>query len=519
MLGNILSGLAGFSMLYFGVRFSISTLDDIHAKQLTPIINKLTNRGWLSFLLGVLVTLVVQASSITILLAMALVNRGVLPFYQACLIMLGATLGTSLKGFYIVGNSLYLAYILTFVALCLTFISKKRLHQKLCHWLFVVSFSLYGLHLLRNSLENVHLFQSLANSLDGTHVAKGTAVFSMLLTGAFATVLMQSSSAVILTVAESFSIGGETLAHGFAAILGANIGTTSTALLFSMGYHRDGRRLAVAHVCMKVIGVLVTFLFLKSFMAGVDMLGALLPTSVAHDKITLFNVTFNIVNALSWWLLLPILIKVTDLILKPAKHNALKFHNKQITQMLLQMPERGIKECRAELINAVVEGRDVLKKYRKAFFSTTPAEVDTVVAEEKLQFHEQVVAIKDVLEKIHLIQDLSQRDKIEAGQLLKCAAQADFTFMLMGRIGDELGTTIQGETDRQKISEQVDRFEDRFKKAWQSLYHELHRAEVSDHSATDDTGGQGQGRRFVDEQYLLGERALFLLSDGKTGQL
>ena len=80
-----------------------------------------------------------------------------------------------------------------------------------------------------------------------------------ILAGAVFTALIQSSGAftgVLIVLAEQGLI---TLESGIAMIFGANIGTCITAGLASIGTRRGAKRVAVAHVVFKIVGVVSFF--------------------------------------------------------------------------------------------------------------------------------------------------------------------------------------------------------------------------------------------------------------------
>jgi hypothetical protein len=108
------------------------------------------------------------------------------------------------------------------------------------------------------------------------------------------TVLMQSSSAamaITLTAAQ----GGLIDAQGAAAVvIGANVGTTVTALLAAIGATPNARRAAAAHVVFNLLTGVVALLLLPWLIGALGLAREALdlPPDPAA-KLALFHTTFN----------------------------------------------------------------------------------------------------------------------------------------------------------------------------------------------------------------------------------
>jgi phosphate:Na+ symporter len=127
-------------------------------------------------------------------------------------------------------------------------------------------------------------------------------VAAQLLIGLLMTVLMQSSSASIaiaLTAAQSGLIDAQGAA---AVVIGANIGTTVTALLAAIGATPNARRAAAAHVVFNLITGAVALALLPWLIAALAR--AQLALGMAHDpamQLALFHTTFNLLGVVLMW--------------------------------------------------------------------------------------------------------------------------------------------------------------------------------------------------------------------------
>jgi phosphate:Na+ symporter len=152
-----------------------------------------------------------------------------------------------------------------------------------------------------------YLQQSFSGTAQGFDLAAlsghGTlSVVAFVLAGLLLTTLMQSSSAslaIVLTLAET---GLLPLHEAAAAVIGANIGTTVTALLAAIGATPNARRAAAAHVMFNVLTGFVALFLLPLLISVVDGLRDtfLLEHSPAVS-LALFHTVFNVLGVLLMW--------------------------------------------------------------------------------------------------------------------------------------------------------------------------------------------------------------------------
>jgi phosphate:Na+ symporter len=139
--------------------------------------------------------------------------------------------------------------------------------------------------------------------------------------GTLVTCLVQSSSVTTVMVVGFISAGFMTLTQGMGVILGANIGTTITALLASIGRSTDARRAAYFHTIFNLLGVLwITALFPACLAAVTRIVGQDPGPMVVEagaeafphirSGIAVVHSGFNIVNTLLFLPFLPLLAKL-----------------------------------------------------------------------------------------------------------------------------------------------------------------------------------------------------------------
>ncbi|MCP5085776.1 MAG: Na/Pi cotransporter family protein, partial [Rhodobacteraceae bacterium] len=118
--------------------------------------------------------------------------------------------------------------------------------------------------------------------------------------GAAATVVMQSSHATLVLILTALAAGQITYENALALAIGANIGTTITAIIGSLSANVEGKRLAGAHLIFNVVTGIIAIIFIYQFMTAVDAVAGW--TGIAEDnytmKLAVFHTLFNITGVI-----------------------------------------------------------------------------------------------------------------------------------------------------------------------------------------------------------------------------
>ncbi len=294
LAGGVGLFLLGMTMMSDGLRLAAGP-------SLERILRAATRTRWHGLGSGVLVTSLVQSSSAVTVATIGFVNVGLLSLGGALWVLFGANVGTTMTGWIValVGlkfkvEALAMPLVGLGVALQLSGAGKRR---------GAVGGALAGFGLL---FMGIALLQQAFGGLAAqVELPSGTGMLSVLtqmLVGVLMTVLMQSSSAamtVVLTAAQ----GGLLTPEGAAAVaIGANIGTTTTALLATLGATANAKRAAVAHVMFNVVTAVVALALLPWMLAATRAAGAWLnlPPDPA-TQLALFHTCFNLLGVALMW--------------------------------------------------------------------------------------------------------------------------------------------------------------------------------------------------------------------------
>jgi phosphate:Na+ symporter len=258
----LLASTAAIVLFLYGLEGFSQEIQRAGGATLNKWLEKLTESRFRGVLLGAVATAIVQSSSAVTSLTVALVDAGTIPFRSSLGVLLGANVGTTSTAWLV---SLKLTSIGPFFIVLGTVISafptRFKMLGKVAFYFGFIFFSLDIVSFTLKPLAQNPLFTELLNQSRTS--MKGV------LAGLFITAIVQSSSITtglcILLVQQNLMLA----AAAIPVVIGANIGTTATALIASIKMQTTARRVALANLCFNVFGVLLFLPFLKGFASGV----------------------------------------------------------------------------------------------------------------------------------------------------------------------------------------------------------------------------------------------------------
>ncbi len=300
LIGMLAGGLGLFllavNMITDGLRLAAG-----HA--LRDILGKWTRTPLRGIFSGLSITAIVQSSSAITVATIGFVNAGLITMYQALGVIYGANIGTTMTGWLvaIIGfkinvESFALPLIGIGMLLRLTGGDSRRAPLGLA----LVGFGLFfiGIDVLKDAFEGLATAVDLQKlTIDGI-----AGVFLYLGIGFLMTVLTQSSSAAIAITLTASTGGILGLYAAAAMVIGANVGTTSTAAIAVIGATPNAKRVAAAHIIFNVVTGMVALIILPLLFWTVKITGELLGLEdIPAVTLALFHTTFNILGVLLMW--------------------------------------------------------------------------------------------------------------------------------------------------------------------------------------------------------------------------
>ncbi|WP_163336563.1 Na/Pi cotransporter family protein [Desulfopila sp. IMCC35008] len=291
---------AGVAIFIVGMLFMEDGFRLFTGGTLAQILKKTTGTLPRSIFSGFLSTAIVQSSSLTSVIAISFVTAELINLSQAIGIVFGANIGTTATAWIVaafgmkIKISAYAMPILVFGVL-FTF-TKKQTYRGIGNILLGLGFIFLGISFMKDG------FETLKNGIDLSQFAVsgllGIGVYVFL--GAIATVIIQSSSATMALIITAVATGQIEYVNSLSLAIGANIGTTVTAVLGSLTSNANGKRLAVAHLIFNIVTALFAILFLPLLQQLVIKISSVV--GIGDDDIamqlSLFHTIFNVSGVL-----------------------------------------------------------------------------------------------------------------------------------------------------------------------------------------------------------------------------
>ncbi len=299
MIGSVIGGI-GFFLL--GMSLMTEGLKTAAGDALQRTLSRLTGGAWRAFLSGLLVTVLVQSSSATVLMTIGFVSAGLLTFTQTVGVVIGANLGTTSTG-WIVSLLGFKVSMGTFAFPMVGAGAFVRLLAK-GPWAAVgtavAGFGTIfaGIDLLQSGMG------SLSTVLDlGALPVHGIGGRALLVgVGFVMTVILQSSSVAVATTLTALHVGTVSLEQSLYLVTGQNVGTTLTAALAGLGASVPARRTAAAHILFNVVAAIAAFSIAPLYLMVTARMGVA-GSSDASVTLAGFHTLFNLLGVL---ILLPL---------------------------------------------------------------------------------------------------------------------------------------------------------------------------------------------------------------------
>ena len=279
----IIKLLGGLAMFLYGIEVMGDGLKNSSGAALKRILEKVTGNVLVGVLTGTLVTAVIQSSTATIVLTVALIGAGVLNLKQAVSIVLGANIGTTVTAQIIrlssieagdnwilmLFNTDTLAPVALVVGIILLMFIKTKSAKTIGDIFIGFGILFVGLDLMTSAVEPLSQTEAFRNVLmQLNNPVLGIAA------GLILTVIVQSSSAMVGMLQALSVSGAMTFSMVYPVIMGINLGTcVTTAMVCSIGTSKDAKRTGVVHIAFNTIGTIL-FMLVMTLLPSKMVFGA-----------------------------------------------------------------------------------------------------------------------------------------------------------------------------------------------------------------------------------------------------
>lgn len=353
--------IGGLGIFLLGMKNMSEGMQAVAGDRMRAMINAVTNNRFMACGVGLVVTMMIQSSSVTTVMVVGMVNATIMNLTQAIGVILGADIGTTITGWILVLKiSQYGLPMMGFAAFFFLFSKNERLRYT-AMMLLGLGMVFFGLMLMKDGFRPL---REMAGFIDWFARFRPDGYFGVLrccLVGAAVTAIVQSSSATLGITMGMVGAGILDFETAAALVLGENIGTTITACLGAIGASTNAKRAAAAHVIIKVLGVAwitAIFPFYMVFIKGI--IGAdVITTAVLVDGvptyihamkgIALSHTGFNIANVI---LMIPFTTVLSRVLMRvmPDKVTKEVPHLKFLDVRMLDTPAISIQQSQEEIV-------------------------------------------------------------------------------------------------------------------------------------------------------------------------
>ena len=369
---DVFSLLGGLAFFLYGMNVMGETLEKMAGSKLKTILASLTSNTFKGFMLGLLVTAVIQSSSATTVMVVGFVNSGIMTLGQSIGVIMGANLGTSVtswllsltgidgKGFFIqICKPANFTPILAFIGIIIVMFSKKQKNKDIAVILIAFAVLMFGMEVMSDAVKPLSESKEFGEIL----ILFSNPILGLIV-GAVLTAVIQSSSASVGILQSLTTTGVVTYATAIPIVMGQNIGTCVSAMISSIGAGKNARRAAVIHLSFNVISaaVLLTAYWIIDSIVGFGF------ASMAANEVGI-AIVHTVFKVLALILLMPMtkqLEKLACFIVKDSKEEKEKDEEfKVLDERFIHSPAFAIEQCKKLTDNMATITRDSMLKAKR----------------------------------------------------------------------------------------------------------------------------------------------------------
>ena len=353
--------VAGVAVFIIGMQFMEDGFKFFSGGILEKLIANSTNTNSKAIFLGITATAILQSSSLIAIIVISFLSAKIISLAGALGVVFGSAVGTTATTWIVstLGVKIDIAaFALPMIIFGVIFrFYKNRNFQGFGNILLGLGFVFLGIGYMKDGFEDLKQGINLAQfAIDGY---AGIIVYTLI--GAFATVIIQSSSATMALTVTALVTGQIVYINAMAIAVGANIGTATTAALGAIVSNANSKRMAVGLFIFKGITALITLASLYFMIDFVDYISKYL--GIKSDdwamKLAVFHTLFNLVGLLIFSFFIPKLVIFLKKLFVEEKESYIT-KPKFLDMEVVAVPFAALKATRKETIHLYDNASEVL---------------------------------------------------------------------------------------------------------------------------------------------------------------
>ena len=353
--------VAGVAVFIIGMQFMEDGFKFFSGGILEKLIANSTNTNSKAIFLGITATAILQSSSLIAIIVISFLSAKIISLAGALGVVFGSAVGTTATTWIVstLGVKIDIAaFALPMIIFGVIFrFYKNRNFQGFGNILLGLGFVFLGIGYMKDGFEDLKQGINLAQfAIDGY---LGIIVYTLI--GAFATVIIQSSSATMALTVTALVTGQIVYINAMAIAVGANIGTATTAALGAIVSNANSKRMAVGLFIFKGITAVITLTSLYLMIDFVDYISKYL--GIKSDdwamKLAVFHTLFNLVGLIVFSFFIPKLVIFLKKLFVEEKESYIT-KPKFLDMEVVAVPFAALKATRKETIHLYDNASEVL---------------------------------------------------------------------------------------------------------------------------------------------------------------
>ena len=315
---NIISLLGGLGLFLFGMKYMSDGLNQVAGNKMQALLEKLTRNRFKGFLLGVVVTAVIQSSSATTVMLMGFLNAGIMDLAQATGVIIGANIGTTITAVLIAIDVSTIAPFCIFIGTVMALFCKKQTQKYIGQVILGFGVLFFGLKYMSGPdamgvLKTSAAFQTFITKADNPILG--------LIIGFIMCSVLQSSSASIGVLQALAMTSASLMPMKFAIflIIGINVGSAMPLFLSAIGAKTNAKRAAVIYFIFDFVGMLIFTPIALIFPQYMDWITTL--SDNGSVQVAIAHIIFKVVTAFVMLPFIKWVVKLSEIIIKPKEHD------------------------------------------------------------------------------------------------------------------------------------------------------------------------------------------------------
>ncbi|GAB6928432.1 Na/Pi cotransporter family protein [Paenibacillus sp. JCM 10914] len=419
--------VGGLGIFLFGIKYMSDGLQKSAGDRMRGLLEKYTSNPLLGILVGIGVTILIQSSTGTTVMAIGLVNAGLMKLRQAIGVVLGANIGTTMTAF-IVGIKIeeYALPVIALGVIMMLFISKKKF-QYAGQIVFGFGMLFLGLSTMGGGVKPL---RELPAFIDMMTTLSEWPILGLVV-GTVFTMIVQSSTATIGILQTIADEGMVDLYGALPILFGDNLGTTITAMMAAIGTSVAAKRTALVHVTFNLVGVTVFMILLTPVHHIIEWLGQGVNIRM---QIAYAHGFFNVINTLYFIPLIPALAWfVTKAI--PGKMQEIEFKAIYLDERLLATPAMAFGQAKHEIVRMGQFAKEALTDASEYFYNRD-TKVSLLALQKEQLVNELNRKITDYMVKIQQQNGLAANESEKASGWFQTISDIE-------RIGDHAENVVE----------------------------------------------------------------------------